>query len=140
MTNDEKQYIGELLEAEDYKELYRTQAPVINQMLMINDESDFEAFLKDDLYLKLADHANKLIIEDLKQGLEGLPVTLSAPLESNQAFLILKNAVVDQLLEKYAFAVNKDFGDTKEIRLVTCFISTHEEIASFIKDLKSALS
>jgi len=100
----------------------------------------FEAFLKDDLYLQIARQANELILKDLKEGLAKLPqVELSATLQSNQAFLILDNDVVQKLLEKYSFAVNKDLGDKKEIRLVTSFISTHEEVASFIEDLAQAL-
>ncbi len=50
----------------------------------------FEAFLKDDLYLTLAAHANDLITKDLYQALKQLPeVKLSVPLQSNQAFLVL---------------------------------------------------
>lgn len=100
----------------------------------------FEAFLKDDLYLKLARQANALIIDDLKAGLENMPqVKVSASLQSNQAFLILPEAAVDKLLEKYAFAINRDLGSQKEIRLVTSFISTSEEIAAFLQDLQAVL-
>ena len=48
MTNEEKQYINELLKAENYKELYKTLAPVIDQMLMIKNEDEFDAFLAED--------------------------------------------------------------------------------------------
>ena len=98
----------------------------------------FEAFLKDDLYLTLAAHANDLITKDLYQALKQLPeVKLSVPLQSNQAFLVLENQVVENLSEKYGFMINHDYGDTKEIRLVTSFVSTKEEMAEFIGDLKA---
>lgn len=101
----------------------------------------FEAFLKDDLYLKIAKQANELILKNLKNGLEALPqVQVSASLQSNQAFLVLDNEVVEKLLEKYSFAVNKDLGNQKEIRLVTSFISTSEEVDAFVTDLKTILS
>ena len=96
----------------------------------------FEAFLKDDLYLKLARHANSIILEDLQEGIKDLNITLSAPLESNQAFLVLDNEVVEKLSEKYAFAVNKNLGNQKEIRLVSTFMTTHEEMNEFVNDLK----
>ena len=96
----------------------------------------FEAFLKDDLYLDLAKHANSVILETLQEGIKDLNITLSAPLQSNQAFLVLDNNVVEKLSEKYAFAINKDLGDKKEIRLVACFITTHEEMQEFVSDLK----
>ncbi len=99
----------------------------------------FGAYLKDDLYLKLAEHANRLICEDLQAGLNDLNVVLSAPLQSNQAFLILPREVVTKLLAKYEFAVNRELDNYQEIRLVTSFISTKEEIQSFLEDLKKAL-
>ena len=99
----------------------------------------FEAFLKDDLYLDLAKHANSVILETLQERIKDLNITLSAPLQSNQAFLVLDNDVVEKLSEKYAFAINKDLGDKKEIRLVACFITTHEEMQQFVTDLKALL-
>ncbi len=33
--------------------------------------------------------------------------------------------------------INHDYGDTKEVRLVTSFVSTKEEMAEFIEDLKA---
>ena len=95
--------------------------------------------LKDDLYLDLAKHANSVILETLQEGIKDLNITLSAPLQSNQAFLVLDNDVVEKLSEKYAFAINKDLGDKKEIRLVACFITTHEEMQQFVTDLKALL-
>lgn len=101
----------------------------------------FEAFLKDDLYLQLAKHANDLICVDLKEGLKQFAqVKLNATLQSNQAFLILKNEWVEKLSEKYAFAINHDLGDEKEIRLVTSFISTKEEVSNFLQDLKEIIA
>lgn len=48
MTNEEKQHIDKLLESKNYKELYKTQSGVIHQMLMIDNEDDFDAFLEED--------------------------------------------------------------------------------------------
>lgn len=96
----------------------------------------FTAFLQDELYLKLAKHANDLIVCDLKEGLRDLPqVRLSVSLESNQAFLVLESDVVDKLAEKYLFTINQDFGQTKSIRLVTDFTTKKEDMAAFICDL-----
>lgn len=100
----------------------------------------FEAFLKNDLYLDIARYCNDLIVQDLSAGLKSLPeVKINATIQSNQAFLVLDNDVVSQLQEKYVFAINHDYGDTKEIRLVTNFISTKEEVQAFLQDLKVIL-
>ena len=51
MINEEKQYIDkfdELLKTKNYQELYKKQAPVIDQMLMIENEDEFDAFLAED--------------------------------------------------------------------------------------------
>lgn len=48
MTNEEKQYISGLFKSENYKELYKTHSSVINQMLMIDNEDDFEFFIEEE--------------------------------------------------------------------------------------------
>ncbi len=97
----------------------------------------FEAFFKDDLYLKLAKHANDLIVHDLQEGLKKFPqVIVSNTLQSNQAFLVLNNDVVEKLQERFYFVINRDLGHQKEIRLVTSFISTKEEVQAFLDCLQ----
>lgn len=45
MNSDEKQYIHTLFETDNFSELYQIQAEVINEMLSINNQQDFEDFL-----------------------------------------------------------------------------------------------
>lgn len=42
-----KQEIVELFKSQNYKQLYQTQSHVINEMLLINNQEDFEDFLKE---------------------------------------------------------------------------------------------
>lgn len=46
MPDNEKQQFQKLLDAKDYKRLYQTQAPVLNQMLLINSEEEFDDYLE----------------------------------------------------------------------------------------------
>ena len=45
MNSNEKQYIHTLFRTNDFSELYQVQAEVINEMLSINNQQDFEDFL-----------------------------------------------------------------------------------------------
>lgn len=45
MDNNEKQAIHKLFELEQFSELYQTQADVINEMLAIESQQEFEDFL-----------------------------------------------------------------------------------------------
>ena len=47
MESKEKQYIYELLKTRNYKQFYQTQAQVINEMLLIDSQEDFEDFLQE---------------------------------------------------------------------------------------------
>lgn len=44
MNNDEKQYIHTLFETGNFSELYQVQTEVINEMLSIKNQQDFEDF------------------------------------------------------------------------------------------------
>ena len=45
-NGDEKQYIHALFETKNFSELYQAQSKVINEMLLIDNQEDFEDFLE----------------------------------------------------------------------------------------------
>ena len=51
MNNDEKQYIHTLFESENFSELYQVETDVINEMLSINNQQDFEDFIANEDYI-----------------------------------------------------------------------------------------
>ena len=94
----------------------------------------FTAYLTDDLWLKNASHANAMAAK-LRAELEKLPeVTFTQKAESNQLFLILPRPVIDRMLESYFFYFWNEEKD--EIRLVTSFDTTEEDVDEFIGLLK----
>ncbi|WP_321479569.1 low specificity L-threonine aldolase [uncultured Bacteroides sp.] len=97
--------------------------------------SQFTAYLTDDLWLKNAVHANAMahrLYEELKD-VQGVCFTQKA--ESNQLFLSMPRKLIDKLLQSYFFYFWKEEKD--EIRLVTSFDTTDEDIDQFIKVLHS---
>ncbi len=93
----------------------------------------FTAYLTADLWLKNARHANERA-RQLYRALRNYPgAVFTQKVESNQLFLTLPREVTDKLLEKYFFYFwNEQAG---EIRLVTSFDTTQEDIEYFIEYL-----
>ena len=139
MDNNEKRSIRMLFETEHFSELYRTQADVINEMLFIETQQEFEDFLADEggideevfwLYYG-AVHSESLLIggyeEDVTQKVSGflkqkLPEDLfSAVLEHLQNVYVdidgednmkEKADLCSQCLENTGYSLRLDFDDT----------------------------
>jgi len=94
----------------------------------------FTAYLTDDLWLKNAAHANKMAGK-LYQALKELPeVTFTQKPESNQLFLTMPRPTIDRMLESYFFYFWNEANN--EIRLVTSFDTTEEDVNQFIRLLR----
>lgn len=91
----------------------------------------FIAYLTDELWRKNAHHANQmaqLLYSELSQ-IEGIHFTQSV--QTNALFLTMPRPMIDQLLKSYFFYFWNEATD--EIRLVTSFDTTREDILEFIK-------
>ena len=96
----------------------------------------FSAILKDDLYLDLARHANRLA-QKMQAGIQelGYPLLIESP--TNQIFPIFPNALLEILSEHYAFEVQKPIDDTHTcIRFVTSWATPEDAVSQFLADLK----
>ena len=97
----------------------------------------FTAYLTDSLWLKNAAHANRMA-KILYDGLKELPgVHFTQKVESNQLFLTMPRPVIDELLKDYFFY----FWDEAihEIRFVTSFDTTEEDIEQLLQSVKRLL-
>ena len=97
----------------------------------------FTAYLTDSLWLRNAAHANRMA-KILYAGLKGLPgVHFTQKVESNQLFLTMPRPVIDELLKDYFFY----FWDETihEIRFVTSFDTTEEDIGQLLQSVKRLL-
>ena len=138
MESNEKQHVCELLKTKDYKQLYQTQSQIINEMLLIDSQEDFEDFLQENdldenvfwLYYS-AIHGESLMIggydEDVTVAVEGF---LQEKLTDN-VFDVIKNdiqqiyvdlgtrdnleeriKVLNRQLEKHGYLIRLDYDET----------------------------
>lgn len=96
----------------------------------------FTAYLTGDLWLKNATHANAMA-HRLYEALNGYPgVRFIQKAESNQLFLTMPRPVIDRMLQSYFFYFWNEAAD--EIRLVTSFDTTEQDIDDFIRLLNQS--
>ena len=82
-------------------------------------------------------HANAMA-RKLYEGLKEIPeVRFTQKMESNQLFLTMPREVIDKLRESYFFYFWNEAEN--EIRFVTSFDTTEEDIQSLLKAVKEAL-
>lgn len=100
--------------------------------------AQFEAYLSDNLWLHNARHANAMA-RLLARELTAIPnVAMTHEVEANVVFAILPPAVIPVVQEKSYFYIWNDA--ISEVRLMTSFDTTEEDVKTFISVLKQALA
>lgn len=87
--------------------------------------AQFIAYLRNDLYLTNALHANSMA-QRLAQRLEAIGIKLTQRVETNQIFALMSQEMTSKLLERYFFYVWDE--SRSEIRLVTSYDTTENDI------------
>ena len=96
----------------------------------------FVALFRDDLFFKLAAHANRMATR-LAEGIREKQFPFLVEAGTNQIFPIFPDTLVDKLSEKYGFHVwQKIDKDHSAIRLVTSWATDWEIVDGFIADLE----
>lgn len=97
--------------------------------------SQFEAFLSNDLWLKNAQHANKMT-KLLYKNIKDVPeVNIIQRVDVNSIFAIIPNKFIDILQKKYIF-----YNYNSEVRLMCSFNTKEEDVLCFAKKIKKTLS
>jgi len=97
----------------------------------------FLELFKDDLFFKLAEHANKMASK-LSQHIENMGYTFLTPSTTNQIFPIFKQDMIDCLSKKYGFYVWEKLDDQySAVRLVTSWATREQAVDRFIEDLEA---
>lgn len=104
--------------------------------------AQFDAYLRDDLWLKLATHANAMATE-LSEGLAAVDgVEISYPTEINEVFAVFPDGAAEQLHEKgatfYPWVTPGDPAGGKMHRLITSFKTSPSDIAAFVSSVCNA--
>ena len=102
--------------------------------------AQLEAYLKDDLWLRLARHANAQA-RDLAEGLAALPgVELLHPVEANEIFARLPQGLAERLRARGFAFYDWAAAGPGAVRLITAFDSTPEEVATFLDAARAGLA
>jgi threonine aldolase len=100
--------------------------------------AQFMALLKNDLWLKMATHSNKMA-SLLAEKMRAIPeVQITLPVQANAVFAIIPEKVIEPLREKFRF-YTWDF-QTNELRWMCSFDTKPEEIDEFAETLKKLLA
>ncbi|NLB37928.1 MAG: aminotransferase class I/II-fold pyridoxal phosphate-dependent enzyme [Clostridiales bacterium] len=94
--------------------------------------AQFDALLKDDLYLSLSRHANALA-QRLRDGLQNLGFTLAGASPSNQQFVRLPVSVADALAESCAFGTITQGEKERVVRFCTSWATTGEQVDELLQ-------
>src|SRR6266545_4562998 len=92
--------------------------------------AQFEALLTNDLWRQNADHANRMA-QVLARELGKIPqITITQKVEANGVFALVPKRYVPLLQKKYFFYVWNE--ETSEVRFMTSFDTTEDDIRDFI--------
>lgn len=99
--------------------------------------AQFDRLLTEDLWLENAVQANRMA-KRLANGLKQFPnVLLTQPVESNAVFASMPREQIEQLQKAYAFALWS--MDKNEVRLVTSFDTSEEDVDLFLATAEKTL-
>lgn len=96
--------------------------------------AQFLAYFENDLWKKTATHANKMA-QLLKTEVEKIPeIKITQPVFANGVFAIVPRNIIEPLQQRFFFYI---WDDTKpEVRWMTSFDTTEEEIFEFVEMIK----
>ena len=116
----------------DFKYIRKQGMHLASKMRYIS--AQFEALLSGDLWKRSAAHSNRMA-RLLAGELEKIPqVTLTQPVEANGVFAIVPRKYIPSLQKKYFFYVWNE--ETSEIRLMTSFDTTEQDVEEFVALVK----
>jgi threonine aldolase len=114
--------------AKDFKYTRKQGTHLPSKMRFVS--AQFEALLSSDLWRRNAEHANrmaKLLAEQLGTISK---ITITQPVQANGVFAIIPHQYIPRLQKKYFFYVWNE--RTSEVRFMTSFDTTEEDIADFV--------
>jgi threonine aldolase len=97
----------------------------------------FEALFTNDLWLQNAKHANEMA-QALAKEIATIPqIQITQKVEANAVFAIIPSRYIPEIQAKYYFSVWND--NTSEVRLMTSFATTLDDIHGFINVVKETI-
>lgn len=96
--------------------------------------AQFETYLKDDLYIRLAAQSNAMAAYLASQLKDIKEIQITRPVESNAVFAIVPGYLSARLMEKHYFYIWDEA--VNEVRWMCSFNTTKEDIDLFVEDIK----
>jgi threonine aldolase len=120
--------------AKDFKYTRKQGTHLPSKMRFIS--AQFEALLTDDLWRQNALHANHMA-QLLAHELAKIPLAITQKVEANGVFALVPKRYIPLLQKRYFFYVWNE--ETSEVRLMTSFDTTKEDIADFVRLVKKTM-
>lgn len=122
--------------AEYFKYIRKQGMQLASKMRFIS--AQFLAFFENDLWMKNAKHANRMA-QKLYEDVKGIPeINVTQKVEANGIFAIIPKPIIPELQKEFFFYVwNEERGD---VRWMTSFDTTDEDIENFVRVLKKLLT
>lgn len=121
--------------AKEFKFIRKQGTHLPSKMRFIS--AQFEALLSNDLWRENASHANRMA-QMLAKELEKIPqIELTQKVESNGVFARVPQKYIPQLQKRYFFYVWDEA--ISEVRFMTSFDTTEEDIADFVSLIKKTV-
>ncbi len=99
--------------------------------------AQFKALLSNDLWLRMASHANKMA-QLLSAEIQQLPgIKITREVQANAVFAIIPQKAIELLQAKYPFYIWDE--ETLELRWMCSFDTTEDDIDNFISTLRDLL-
>ena len=112
--------------AEDFRYLIKQHGGMLAKGRLLGIQ--FCALLEDDLYFKIASHANALA-DQIRNTLSVLGYDLLVPGTTNQVFPILPDTLLDTLSKEFSFTEQQRVNDThRAVRFCTSWATTQENV------------
>lgn len=121
--------------AEQFRFIRKQSAQLASKSRFI--AAQFLGMFEDDLWLETARHAN-LMAARLADGMRDAGIELTQRPEANEVFAIVPASVREPLMEVAAFSVWN--AATDEVRLVTSWDTTAEDIDAFLGELRRLMA
>jgi threonine aldolase len=122
--------------SEDFKYIRKQGMQLASKMRFIG--AQFEAYLSNDLWKRNAEHANKMA-KKLADEVNVFPqINITQKVESNGVFATIPKEIIPILKKEFFFYVWNEA--TSEVRWMTSFDTTEEDIDQFIRVLRKLLN
>jgi threonine aldolase len=121
--------------AENFKYIRKQGTHLPSKMRFIS--AQFEALLSNDLWRRNAEHANRMATILAKELSKVPQIMITQKVEANGVFAIIPPKYIPLLQKSYFFYVWNE--ETSEVRFMTSFDTTEDDIRTFVALVKKTL-